>query len=122
MSWLKFIQSNVNWGIVDYTDATARQYLIDTYHWSVVGNGYGGFYGERAKQGNNNANTLNTTAKQTTLHGLGGNDTLTGGTTDDILVGGAGNDTLTGAGGRDIFDYGFKNAGNDTITDFTLGN
>jgi hypothetical protein len=27
-----------------------------------------------------------------------------------------------GAGGRDIFDYGFKNAGNDTITDFTLGN
>jgi surface protein len=34
----------------------------------------------------------------------------------------AGNDTLTGAGGRDIFDYGFKNAGNDTITDFTLGN
>jgi hypothetical protein len=31
-------------------------------------------------------------------------------------------DTLTGAGGRDIFDYGFKNAGNDTITDFTLGN
>jgi Ca2+-binding RTX toxin-like protein len=41
---------------------------------------------------------------------------------NDILVGGASNDTLTGAGGRDIFDYGFKNAGNDTITDFTLGN
>jgi hypothetical protein len=41
-------------------------------------------------------------------------------TTDDILVGGAGNDTLTGAGGRDIFDYGFKNAGNDTITDLIL--
>ena len=36
------------------------------------------------------------------------------------MIGGAGNDTLTGAGGRDIFDYGFKNAGNDTITDFTL--
>jgi Ca2+-binding RTX toxin-like protein len=30
---------------------------------------------------------------------------------------GAGDDTLTGAGGRDIFDYGFKNAGNDTITE-----
>jgi hypothetical protein len=29
------IQSNVNWGIVDYTDATARQYLIDTYHWTI---------------------------------------------------------------------------------------
>jgi Ca2+-binding RTX toxin-like protein len=38
------------------------------------------------------------------------------------LNGGLGNDTLTGAGGRDIFDYGFENAGNDTITDFTLGN
>jgi Ca2+-binding RTX toxin-like protein len=46
------------------------------------------------KISSNNANTLNTTAKQTTLHGLGSNDTLTGGTTDDILVGGAGNDTL----------------------------
>jgi Ca2+-binding RTX toxin-like protein len=39
-----------------------------------------------------------------------------------LLNSGAGDDTLTGAGGRDIFDYGFKNAGNDTITDFTLGN
>jgi hypothetical protein len=25
-------------------------------------------------------------------------------------------------GSINIFDYGFKNAGNDTITDFTLGN
>jgi hypothetical protein len=25
------IQSNVTWGIANYTDATARQYLIDTY-------------------------------------------------------------------------------------------
>jgi Ca2+-binding RTX toxin-like protein len=39
-----------------------------------------------------------------------------------ILIGGAGDDTLTGAGGRDIFDYGFKNAGNDIINDFTVGN
>jgi hypothetical protein len=38
------------------------------------------------------------------------------GAKNDILIGGAGNDTLTGAGGRDIFDYGFKNAGNDAIT------
>jgi Ca2+-binding RTX toxin-like protein len=38
------------------------------------------------------------------------------------LIGGAGDDTLTGAGGRDIFDYGFKNAGNDIINDFTVGN
>jgi Ca2+-binding RTX toxin-like protein len=76
---------------------------------------YGGIFdGSKTIKGRNHANTLNTTAKQTTLHGLGGNDTLTGGTTDDILVGGAGNDTLTGAGGRDIFDYGYENAGNDT--------
>jgi Ca2+-binding RTX toxin-like protein len=34
-------------------------------------------------QGNNNANTLNTTATKTTLHGLGGNDTLIGGATNE---------------------------------------
>ncbi len=113
------IQSNVTWGIANYTDATARQYLIDTYHWTING---GVFDGNKTIKGGHDADTLHTTATKTTLHGLGGNDTLTGGTTDDILVGGAGNDTLTGAGGRDIFDYGFKNAGNDTITDFTLGN
>jgi hypothetical protein len=41
------IQSNVTWDIENYTDATARQYLIDTYHWMIcfcisyrkVGNG-----------------------------------------------------------------------------------
>jgi Ca2+-binding RTX toxin-like protein len=55
---------------------------------------------------------------QQILHGLDGNDTLTGGATDDILIGGAGDDTLTGAGGRDIFDYGFKNAGNDIINEY----
>ena len=113
------IQSNVTWSIANYTDATARQYLIDTYHWTISG---GSFDGSKTIHGNSYTNTLNTTATKTTLHGLGGNDTLTGGTTDDILVGGAGDDTLTGAGGRDIFDYGFKNAGNDTITDFTIGN
>jgi hypothetical protein len=105
--------------IANYTDATARQYLIDTYYWTING---GVFDGSKTIKGSHDADTLKTTATKTTLHGLGGNDTLTGGTTDDILVGGAGNDTLKGAGGRDVFDYGFKNAGNDTITDFTLGN
>ena len=113
------IQSNVTWGIANYTDATARQYLIDTYHWTINN---GVFDGSKTVQGNNNADTLNTNTLKTTLHGLGGNDTLTGGATDDILIGGAGDDTLTGAGGRDIFDYGFKNAGNDIINDFTVGN
>ncbi|SHN92361.1 BspA family leucine-rich repeat surface protein, partial [bacterium endosymbiont of Bathymodiolus sp. 5 South] len=113
------IGSNVAWSIANYTDATARQYLIDTYHWTINA---GNFDGSKTIKGNNNANTLHTTATKTTLHGLGGNDTLTGSAKNDILIGGAGNDTLTGAGGRDIFDYGFKNAGNDAITDFTLGN
>jgi Ca2+-binding RTX toxin-like protein len=99
---------DVAWDIENYTDATARQYLIDTYHWAIHG---GSFDGRKTIKGNNAANILTTTSTKTTLHGLGGNDTLTGDTTDDILVGGAGNDTLTGASGRDIFDYGFKNAG-----------
>jgi hypothetical protein len=30
------IQSNVAWSIANYTDATARQYLIDTYHWTIM--------------------------------------------------------------------------------------
>ena len=113
------IQNNVTWDIKNYTDATARQYLIDTYGWTIKG---GVFDGSKTIQGGNNADTLNTNTTKTTLHGLDGNDTLTGGATDDILIGGAGDDTLTGAGGRDIFDYGFKNAGNDIINDFTVGN
>ncbi|WP_337925539.1 BspA family leucine-rich repeat surface protein [Bathymodiolus thermophilus thioautotrophic gill symbiont] len=113
------IQRNVIWGIAQYTDATAKQYLIDTYNWTI---NMGSFDRYIATQGTAASNTLNTTSTKTILHGLGGNDTLIGGTTNDTLVGGSGDDTLTGAGGRDIFDYGFENAGNDTITDFTVGN
>jgi hypothetical protein len=29
------IGNNVAWSIANYTDATARQYLIDTYHWTI---------------------------------------------------------------------------------------
>ena len=72
-------------------------------------------------QGTSSANTLVTISTKTTLHGLGGDDTLIGGSTDDTLIGGAGNDTLTGEDGRDSFYYGFENAGNDIITDFTVG-
>jgi Ca2+-binding RTX toxin-like protein len=92
------VQRHITWDIANYTDATARQYLIDTYYWTING---GVFDGSKTIKGSHDADTLKTTATKTTLHGLGGNDTLTGGTTDDILVGGA---------------------GNDTITDFTLGN
>ncbi|CAB5495405.1 BspA family leucine-rich repeat surface protein, partial [Bathymodiolus thermophilus thioautotrophic gill symbiont] len=95
------IQSNVEWGIANYTDATARQYLIDTYNWTI---NIGTLDGSKTIQGTATSDTFATTRAKTTLHGLGGNDTLIGGTTDDILVGGAGNDTLIGEGGRDTFD------------------
>jgi Ca2+-binding RTX toxin-like protein len=36
--------------------------------------------------GSNHADALNASATQTTLHGLGGNDTLTGSATDDLLI------------------------------------
>jgi hypothetical protein len=67
------IGSNVAWRIANYTDATARQYLIDTYHWTINA---GNFDGSKTIKGNNNANTLHTTATKTTLHGLGGNEVL----------------------------------------------
>ncbi|MBA5249267.1 MAG: type I secretion C-terminal target domain-containing protein, partial [Gammaproteobacteria bacterium] len=52
------------------------------------------------------------------LFGLAGDDTLTGGNRSDTLEGGTGDDILTGNAGTDTFFYGYKNAGNDTITDF----
>jgi hypothetical protein len=52
--------------------ATARQYLIDTYGWTIKG---GVFDGSKTIQGSNNADTLNTNTTKTTLHGLDGNDT-----------------------------------------------
>jgi hypothetical protein len=42
------IQNNVTWGIANYTDATARQYLIDTYHWTISG---GKFDDSKTQQG-----------------------------------------------------------------------
>jgi hypothetical protein len=56
------IGSNVAWSIANYTDATARQYLIDTYHWTINA---GNFDGIKTIKGNNNANTLNTTVSTT---------------------------------------------------------
>jgi hypothetical protein len=51
------IQNNVGWSIANYTDATARQYLIDTYPWTISGVS---FDGGKTIQGNNHANSLNT--------------------------------------------------------------
>jgi hypothetical protein len=52
------IQIDVAWDIENYTDATARQYLIDTYHWAIHG---GSFDGRKTIKGNNAANILTTT-------------------------------------------------------------
>jgi hypothetical protein len=51
------IQSNITWGIANYTDATARQYLIDTYHWTING---GVFDGNKTIKGGHDAVTLHT--------------------------------------------------------------
>ncbi|CAB5495947.1 hypothetical protein THERMOT_413 [Bathymodiolus thermophilus thioautotrophic gill symbiont] len=111
------IQERVKWDIANYTDVTARQYLIDTYNWRIKGT----FDGSKTQQGDNGNNTLTVTATQATLHGLGGEDTLNGSAANDVLIGGAGDDLLYGKGGRDTFYYGFENAGNDSIDDFTVG-
>ncbi|WP_139458686.1 BspA family leucine-rich repeat surface protein, partial [Bathymodiolus thermophilus thioautotrophic gill symbiont] len=92
------IQRDVAWDIANYTDATAKQYLIDTYNWTVEAATYrgakriklasGNFDGSKTIQGSNTqSDTLFTTSAKTTIHGLGGNDNLNGGTTDDILIG-----------------------------------
>jgi uncharacterized delta-60 repeat protein len=66
---------------------------------------------------------------QDIIDGGAGNDTLLGGKGEDILVGSDGNDwlnggdnsdTLTGGSGIDTFVIA-KKEGNDTITDFSLG-
>lgn len=57
------------------------------------------------------------------LDGGRGADILLGGPGDDVLVGGRGDDIQTGGPGSDIhvFGDGDKSSGNDTITDFTIG-
>ena len=54
------------------------------------------------------------------LLGDSGDDNIRGGGGRDQILGGTGDDTLTGGRGDDTFVFG-ENAGNDTITDFTVG-
>ena len=69
--------------------------------------------------GNDLINGLNS---QDTLYGLGGNDRLDGGDGDDKLYGGDGNDTLIGGNGQDLLsgdagdDVLYGGPGNDTLT------
>lgn len=114
------IQNNVTWSIANYTDATARQHLIDTYNWTING---GVISGGAIAGSNTLGDSMDYSASVTSqiLHSLGGNDSIIGGSAGDWIVGGAGNDTLTGNAGSDTFHYGFTNAGSDTITDFQNG-
>jgi Ca2+-binding RTX toxin-like protein len=98
------------------SDATAVQYLIDNHGWTITGGVTGVTVGSNVA-----ADSVTLGAGGETYHGLGGADTIIGGAGDDIIFGGTGDDTLTGGGGTNTFDYGHTDAGNDTITDFTVG-
>lgn len=54
------------------------------------------------------------------LHGHNGNDTVDGGGGDDTVRGGRNDDVMIGGAGSDIFVFDY-NGGDDTITDFTVG-
>ena len=122
------IQSNVSLGAdgLTYTDATSLNHLEQVYGWTTTG----------TLTSDLSINELTNQAENfliapiilpgvdptdATVHALGGDDTVQTANGDDILVGGAGNDTLTGGDGADIFVYKFSNAGDDTITDFVVG-
>jgi len=103
-------------GGIQYTNATARQYLIDQYGWTINATLQSGVV-----VGNNGADdTLDQSAATAAviIHGLGGNDTITGGAFNDQIYGGFGNDTLTGGAGADTFWFLYAGEGNDTIADF----
>ncbi len=58
--------------------------------------------------------------KNNYIAGTEKNDTIDGGTGSDTIEGGKGNDVLTGGAGKDVFIYN-SGDGNDTITDYTVG-
>ncbi|HEY9626485.1 MAG TPA: FG-GAP-like repeat-containing protein [Coleofasciculaceae cyanobacterium] len=72
----------------------------------------------KTQNGGNGKDNLSGTAGDDILDGGNGSDTLSGGGGNDILKGGNGADILTGGSGKDQFVLA-KNAGGDTITDFT---
>ncbi len=55
------------------------------------------------------------------LLGERGDDGLTGGSGDDTLIGGRGDDLLAGEGGADVFVFGQRGFGRDSLLDFTPG-
>ncbi len=89
---------------VGYTDAQGDQITAE----NDLIYGYGGNDSIAAGSGND------------TVYGGTGNDTLSGDAGSDTLWGGAGDDRLTGGTGNDVFGFE-RYGGNDTITDFDLG-
>lgn len=122
------IQTNVSLGAdgLTYTDATSLNHLEQVYGWTTTGTLTSDLtINELTNQAENFliAPIILPGVDPTgaTVHALGGDDNVQTANGDDILVGGAGNDTLTGGDGADIFVYKFSNAGDDTITDFVVG-
>ncbi len=124
-----------------YSHASAREYWISK-GWAISDGGVA----DNVTEGTANADTgsapgnpldKSTETGAQILHGLAGADVITGGSANDIIHGGAGNDTIDGGSGADeihgaagddtlsgglgadTFVFGYPNAGNDTITDFT---
>jgi hypothetical protein len=71
--------------------------------------------------GDNNSNDLFGFNGNDTLLGRSGADTLRGGVGNDSLNGGADNDVLAGDSGVDRFVFNGVTFGDDTITDYALG-
>ncbi len=120
------LQNGVSIGgaTITYSNATAMQYLTDTYKWTTTAtlkaNDDSFTVGDNTATDTTATDKSATTTAQT-IHGLGGNDTIIGGSAADNIYGGAGNDTLTGGTGADIFHFLYNNTGTDTITDFVSG-
>ena len=76
--------------------------------------------GNDTLKGGTGTDLLNGGSGNDLLFGGGGNDTLLGGTGRDRLLGQAGDDQLTGGAYADTFVF-HQGYGNDTITDFSVG-
>ena len=72
-------------------------------------------------KGGRGDDTLDGGAARDKLFGGRGDDTLDGGAGRDHLRGGHGDDVLSGGAGHDSFDFRGWNTGNDTVTDFEIG-
>jgi Ca2+-binding RTX toxin-like protein len=133
------LQSTVTFGVADYSDTTAVEYLEDSYTWTIdlgavvahpnAGNLVLGtalddtaIAGSAAADtiiGDDGIDTITAGDSADVIHGGRGDDIIDGEGGNDIIHGASGNDTLTGGTGADIFMFGFDNAGTDTITDFS---